>query len=72
MLNKSRGGKCKSWNKNICDSSNNLDRINEKCVVCQKHFIRIEDVKVGICNDQYYHARCARELGVDVTECREI
>jgi len=57
---------------NINGSNKDLDRINESCCVCKKHITKIKDIRVGIDDDRYYHVHCAKELGVDVCECRLI
>ena len=72
MLNKIGGGNKFSNNFSLDDENiYNVDCINEKCFVCQRHFIRIEDVRIGIDNDQYYHDHCAKELGIVTGECKD-
>ena len=59
-------------NNSNCSNDNNLDRINESCCVCRKHITKIKDILVGIDDDKYYHAHCAKELHITVTICRDI
>ena len=58
--------------KSKCSKNDNLDRINESCSVCRKHFVRVEDVYVGIDDDRYYCLICAKELHIDICECRDM
>jgi predicted SprT family Zn-dependent metalloprotease len=51
---------------------NNLDCINEKCFECQKHFINIKNIRLGVLDDQYYCVSCSEELHIKTTECRDI
>ena len=57
---------------NNINGSNSCREINESCSICRKHITKIKDIRVGIDDDQYYHVHCAKELHIEVTECRDI
>lgn len=61
-------------NNGSCNGSKDkdLDRINESCSECRKHFVRFKDIFVSLESDQYICKNCSEELHIEVSECRDI
>jgi len=49
-----------------------LDYISENCVICKEELIRIDDIWVGMEDNNYYCTECKGYHNISAIKCKDI